>query len=182
MVNDEVKLLLTYRLTELIMQLEKATGKWTTEGSLSNWEMVWSVGTAGKGNVDCRTRRVSEWRPTETRGPSRKSGPTYEITDGQAHMLHSINTIHGAATYRMLFRNSETVCIRIRGIQGAKTEKAEHLLLESNVTCQQNPYTAVVNYVQNPQTVTSPSSRVNAMHWEQCITLLLNYCMYCRVV
>lgn len=40
MVNDEVKLLLTYRLTELILQLEKATGKWTTEGSLSNWEMV----------------------------------------------------------------------------------------------------------------------------------------------
>ena len=59
---------------------------------------------------------------------------------GKHMMLHQINTINGAAIYSILFHNSETVCSRIQGDSGAKTENAE-----SNIKFQQNPYTAVVN-------------------------------------
>lgn len=96
-----------------------------------------------KGNAGWWTRRVSEWRPTGTRGPSRKSGPTYDVTAGQAHDV-SVNQhytcINRAAIYSTLFHNSKTVYNDYKGIQEPK-----HLQLESNVNFQQNSYTAVVN-------------------------------------
>jgi len=66
-------------------------------------------------------RRVSEWRPTEIRGPSRKSGPIYEVTVGQAHVTVNQHVyINGAAIYSNLFHNSETVYSEYKGIQGPK--------------------------------------------------------------
>lgn len=93
------------------------------------------MGTVKKGNAGWRTRRVSEWRPTETRGPTRKSGPTYDVTAGQPHDV-TVNQqyINGAAIYSNLFHNSDTAYCEYRGIQGPK-----HLQLESNVKFQQNP-------------------------------------------